>query len=85
MKIILTKSEFETFDRFMRIIQIPSKYVGCTKTDPTIEISSDVVNDYIEQGIESCSGIKRGIVRKEVLKRLQSLPAGSLRKTHTPK
>ena len=39
MKIILSKSEFKHFDRFMKQIQVPTKYVGCTLEDPTIEIS----------------------------------------------
>ena len=82
MKIIFTKSEFKHFERFMKIIQIPIKYLGCSQEDPTIENNSNVVNDYIERGIEQCDGsIKRSMVRKEVLKRLQELPAGSLRKS----
>lgn len=82
MKIILSKSEFKHFDHFMKQIQVPTKYVGCTLEDPTIEISPSVVEDYLEQAIEQCENqFKRSVVRKEVIKRLHELPAGSLRKT----
>lgn len=80
MKIIFTQSEFSTFNRLMKALQIPSKVLGCTEADPTIQIKSSVVNDYIEQGIESCSGIRRGFARKKVIEMLSSLPKGSFRK-----